>query len=184
MGAWLAVGEAYCSSATTHMDIFLRAKQRGVDVKVVHNASIMNAVGACGLQLYNFGQTISMVFFTDTWRPDSFYDKIAANKKIGLHTLCLLGVYSSPFNLLYRYKGKRTNCGEPVKVQCSCVYHSLQPRGNKIYEPPRFMTVNQCIQQLLEVEELRNEQGINTMRCSLTYLQCTLRTHHVLGWQE
>jgi hypothetical protein len=32
--------------------------------------SIMNSVGACGLQLYNFGQTVSLVFFTDTWQPD------------------------------------------------------------------------------------------------------------------
>ena len=51
----------------------------------------MNAIGACGLQLYTFGQTVSIVFFTETWRPDSFYDKIAANRKLGLHTLCLLG---------------------------------------------------------------------------------------------
>ncbi len=26
-------------------------------------------------------------------------------------------------------------------------------RGRKIYEPPRYMTVNQCVAQLLEVEE-------------------------------
>ena len=42
-------------------------------------------------QLYNFGETVSIVLWTDTWKPDSFYDKIAANKKQGLHTLCLLG---------------------------------------------------------------------------------------------
>ncbi len=28
-------------------------------------------------------------------------------------------------------------------------------RGRKIYEPPRYMTVNQCVAQLLEVEEAR-----------------------------
>ena len=32
-------------------------------------------------------------------------------------------------------------------------------RGRKIYEPPRYMTVNQCIEQLLEIESIRN-QGI------------------------
>ena len=32
-------------------------------------------------------------------------------------------------------------------------------RGNKIYEPPRYMTVNQAIQQLLEIEEVRQEKG-------------------------
>ena len=78
-------------SATTHSDLVLRAKQAGVEVRVVHNASIMNAAAACGLQLYLFGHTISMVFFDDTWRPDSWYEKIAANRKMGLHTLCLLG---------------------------------------------------------------------------------------------
>ncbi len=52
----------------------------------------MNAVGACGLQLYRFGESVSIVFFTDTWQPDSFYDKIAANRKLGLHTLCLLDI--------------------------------------------------------------------------------------------
>ena len=52
----------------------------------------MNAVGACGLQLYNFGQTVSLVFFTDTWKPDSFYDRIKENVDLGLHTLVLLDI--------------------------------------------------------------------------------------------
>jgi len=30
-------------------------------------------------------------------------------------------------------------------------------RGRKIYEPPRFMTVNQAVEQLLEVEEKRKD---------------------------
>lgn len=129
---------------------------------MVHNASIMNAVGATGLQLYRFGEAVSIVFFTgaasqgpvgpavarfagdascgrslapartnpgqghrslylpiishfpdqpdnltpplrtplcsgaDTWRPDSFYDRIAANRKAGLHTLCLLDIKVRP----------------------------------------------------------------------------------------
>jgi len=37
--------------ATTHADLLLRAKERGVATKVIHNASIMNAVGCCGLQV-------------------------------------------------------------------------------------------------------------------------------------
>jgi len=61
----------------------------------IHNASIMNAVGCCGLQLYSYGQTVSIVFFTEEWRPDSFYDKIKENRSIGLHTLCLLGLLPS-----------------------------------------------------------------------------------------
>lgn len=77
--------------ATTHTDLVVRAKELGVDIKVVHNASVMNAVGICGLQLYCYGETVSIPFFTDTWRPDSFYEKIKRNRELGLHTLCLLG---------------------------------------------------------------------------------------------
>jgi diphthine synthase len=74
----------------------LRAATSGVKVEVIHNASVMNAVGACGLQLYRYGETISIPFFTETWKPDSFYDKIKTNRSLGLHTLCLLGM-----NLLF-----------------------------------------------------------------------------------
>lgn len=42
--------------ATTHSDLQLRAKALEIPVKIIHNASIMNAVGACGLQLYRFGE--------------------------------------------------------------------------------------------------------------------------------
>jgi diphthine synthase len=91
----------------------------------------MNAVAACGLQLYRFGQTISLCFFTSTWRPDSFYDRVAANRREGLHTLCLLDI---------RVK-------EPT-VESLC-------RGRKVYEPPRYMSANLAAQQLLEVEAAR-----------------------------
>lgn len=37
--------------ATTHTDLLLRAKKRNIQTHVVHNASIMNAAGACGLQV-------------------------------------------------------------------------------------------------------------------------------------
>ena len=51
----------------------------------------MNAIAIVGLQLYNFGQTVSIPFFEENWRPESFYDKIKVNKQHGFHTLCLLG---------------------------------------------------------------------------------------------
>lgn len=123
----LVVGDPF--GATTHSDLLLRARQMGLEVEIVHNASIMNAVGCCGLQLYRFGQTISMVFFTDTWRPDSWYSKIEDNRKLGLHTLCLLD----------------------IKVKEQSIENMLRRR--KIYEPPRYMSIRQCIEQLLEVED-------------------------------
>ncbi|KAL5724518.1 diphthine methyl ester synthase [Ranunculus cassubicifolius] len=88
--AFLVVGDPF--GATTHTDLVVRAKKEGIEVKVIHNASVMNAVGVCGLQLYRYGETVSIPFFTDTWRPDSFYEKIKRNRSLELHTLCLLDI--------------------------------------------------------------------------------------------
>lgn len=109
--AFLVVGDPF--GATTHTDLQLRARERGIPVRVIHNASVMNAVGACGLQLYRFGEAVSIVFFTDSWRPDSFYDRIASNRRLGLHTLCLLDIKVKEPNL------------------------DALARGKTVYEPPR-----------------------------------------------
>ncbi|RVE42498.1 hypothetical protein evm_012841 [Chilo suppressalis] len=87
--ALLVVGDPL--GATTHTDMLLRAKQLGVKSQIVHNASIMNAVSCCGLQLYNFGETVSVPYWTNTWKPDSYFEKILNNYSRNLHTLCLLG---------------------------------------------------------------------------------------------
>lgn len=78
--------------ATTHTDIILRARALKIRTQVVHNASVLNAAGACGLQLYNFGQTVSIPFWTDTWKPDSWLPRIEENFGLGLHTLLLLDI--------------------------------------------------------------------------------------------
>ena len=77
--------------ATTHTDLIIRAVELGIEYRVIHNSSIMNAIGCCGLQLYHFGETVSIPFWTESWKPDSFVDKIESNLQRGLHTLCLLG---------------------------------------------------------------------------------------------
>lgn len=76
---------------------------------------------------------MSMVFFTDSWKPSSFYDRVKENRQIGLHTLVLLDI--------------------KVKEQ------SLEnlARGKKIFDPPRYMTVAQCASQMLDTEEERQE---------------------------
>lgn len=93
----------------------MRAKKNGIDVEVIHNASIMNAVGVCGLQLYRYGETISIAFFTETWRPDSWYEKIKANRELGLHTLCLLDIKVKEPSLEALARGKKVRSGEGAK---------------------------------------------------------------------
>lgn len=126
------VGDPF--GATTHTDLVLRARELSIPVQTVPNASILSAIGATGLQLYNFGQTVSMVFFTDNWRPSSFYDRIKENVSIGLHTLVLGDI--------------------KVKEQS---YEDMA-RGRKVYQPPRYMTVAQCAGQMLEIEDERKEK--------------------------
>jgi len=129
--AFLVVGDPF--AATTHHDLVLRAAELGIKVETIHNASIMNGVAQTGLQLYQFGQTVSICFFHEQWRPDSFYDKIKTNMQNNFHTLCLLDI--------------------KVKEQS----FENMAKGIKVYEPPRFMTIKQCIEQLLEVEDKRKE---------------------------
>ena len=56
MGGPLTQAPQPRARATTHTDLQLRARALGIEVRVVHNASIISAVGACGLQLYRYGE--------------------------------------------------------------------------------------------------------------------------------
>ncbi|KAL8284101.1 hypothetical protein RQP46_004850 [Phenoliferia psychrophenolica] len=123
--SFLVVGDPF--GATTHADLLLRAEALTIPSTVIHNASVMNAVGAVGLALYNFGQTVSIPFFTETWRPDSWLERVRENAGLGLHTLCLLDI--------------------KVKEQSE----ENLARGRKIFEPPRFMSVPTAISQLLSL---------------------------------
>lgn len=88
--AFLVVGDAFC--ATTHSDLYLRAVKLGIQVQVIHNASIISAVGCTGLQVYRFGEVVSVPLWTEKWKPDSFYPKILKNMKADLHTLVLVDI--------------------------------------------------------------------------------------------
>ncbi len=83
--ALLVFGDPFV--ATTHVDLFLEAKKRGIRTEVVHNASILSAIGETGLQVYKFGRTVSIPFQEDAL---TFFDGIMSNQKEGLHTLVLL----------------------------------------------------------------------------------------------
>ena len=65
------------------------AEKQGVKTRIVHGASIISAiVSLSGLHNYKFGKTVTVPF------PENFsatpYNVIVQNKRVGLHTLCLL----------------------------------------------------------------------------------------------
>ncbi|MEM4254422.1 MAG: diphthine synthase [Candidatus Woesearchaeota archaeon] len=76
--------------ATTHIDLIERARKANIPVKVVHNASIVSAIGATGLQVYKFGKTTSIPFPQKDYASETPYLVIEENQKIGAHTLLLL----------------------------------------------------------------------------------------------
>ncbi|HII71806.1 TPA: diphthine synthase [Candidatus Woesearchaeota archaeon] len=131
--AFLVVGDPM--GATTHIDLVLRAHEKGVKVEFINNASVLTAIGVVGLELYKYGKTTSIVFPQEGWVVDTPYDVIRQNQEHGLHTLCLLDIKVS----------------EPSK-------EALRKGGSVTASDPRFMTVNQAIQALLDIESRRGEK--------------------------
>ncbi|MEM5801783.1 MAG: diphthine synthase [Candidatus Aenigmatarchaeota archaeon] len=80
--------------ATTHSSLILEARKRGIKTKIIHNASIISAIGETGLHLQKFGPYVTIPFpeRTKGKLPESIYDVIKMNKIRGLHTLCLLDI--------------------------------------------------------------------------------------------
>lgn len=105
---FLVVGDVL--SATTHADLILRAREKGVKFKMLHNASVLTAVGDCGLSLYKFGKVSSIPFHNEN--VETPYDVIKENKD--LHTLLLLDLkndktmsVSEGIKYLLKVEGKR-----------------------------------------------------------------------------
>jgi diphthine synthase len=84
--AFLVIGDPF--GATTHIDLRLRAKKLRIAVKVIHNASILTAVGITGLELYKFGKTTSIPFHNE--KVTSPIEILNQNQKNRMHTLFLL----------------------------------------------------------------------------------------------
>ncbi len=81
-------------AATTHAELLIRAKNEGIETRVVHSSSIFSAIGECGLQLYKFGRTATIPLPEKTGgvAPESVYDIVKGNLGIGAHTLLLLDI--------------------------------------------------------------------------------------------
>lgn len=123
--------------ATTHMDLILRARKLNIDVRIIHNMSIFDAITSTGLELYKFGKVTSIPFWTPQFRPMAAYDCIRQNRSIDAHTLCLLD----------------------IKVREED-YEALR-KGKSEYLPPRYMSVREGLETLEQMEQVRKE-GIIT----------------------
>lgn len=67
----------------------------------------------------------------ETWRPDSFYDRIAENRKVGLHTLCLLDIRVKEPSVEALCRRARRPTPRPRRVTPCDVY-----RGRRLSSAP------------------------------------------------
>jgi Diphthamide biosynthesis methyltransferase len=82
--------------STTHVDLRVRAENRGIDTRVVNGVSAGTAaIGLSGLQNYRFGKAVTLPF---PWAhggetvPASVIETVEANRDRGLHTLVFLDI--------------------------------------------------------------------------------------------
>jgi len=78
--------------ATTHIALRIHAEKLGIRTRIVHGASILSAViGLSGLHNYKFGKSVTIPLPSEN-ASETPYEVVAQNKRLGLHTFCLLDV--------------------------------------------------------------------------------------------
>ncbi|NHN58164.1 MULTISPECIES: diphthine synthase [Halorussus] len=91
---FLTAGDTMIS--TTHVDLRLRAEERGIDTRVVHAPTAESAAsGLTGLQNYRFGKATTLPFdyaHGADGVPASVTDAVDENRERGLHTLVYLDI--------------------------------------------------------------------------------------------
>ncbi|MFD1512436.1 diphthine synthase [Halomarina rubra] len=91
---FLTAGDTMIS--TTHVDLRMRAEERGIDTRVVHGTTAEAAASSLtGLQNYRFGKATTLPFpfvHASDGVPGSVLDTIADNRERGLHTLVFLDI--------------------------------------------------------------------------------------------
>ena len=92
-------------TATTHISLIQEAKKQNIEVKIIYNASIFDAVAETGLQIYKFGKTTSIPNF----EAESFIEVIKENLSIGAHSLILVDIGMEFENALERLSTVDTN---------------------------------------------------------------------------
>ncbi len=95
-------------TATTHIELRLRAIKQGSKTEVIGGVSVLVAVpGLLGLQHYKFARTVTLPLPQEGYAPTSPYDSIRENLERGLHTLVLLDIDSENGKYMSANEGLR-----------------------------------------------------------------------------
>jgi len=91
---FLTAGDTMIS--TTHVDLRLRAHDRGIETRIIHGTTAQTAASSLtGLQNYRFGKATTLPFERSHGGegvPQSVIDTIDTNREQGLHTLVYLDI--------------------------------------------------------------------------------------------
>ncbi len=92
--AFLTAGDTMI--ATTHIDLRLRAHERGIETRVIHGVTAQTATSSLtGLQNYRFGTATTLPFpyaHGASGLPASVTETIDENRERGLHTVVYLDI--------------------------------------------------------------------------------------------
>lgn len=153
-------------TATTHISLLLRCRKDGINYKVLHNASIIDAISETGLQLYKFGKIASMPAWKDNYKPLSFVNIIKDNLKIKAHTLLLADIGLGFGDALKQLKeasnnkiklGKLVVCSRLGSEKGKIYYENLDElAGREVYAPFCFIIPSKL--HFLEEEALENSR--------------------------
>lgn len=95
-------------TATTHVDLSIRANKAGIKTSIVHGTSVIVAVpSVLGLQHYKFGRTITIPFKQEGFTPTSPFKLLVENLQRGLHTLALLDIRAEEDRFMTSNEGLR-----------------------------------------------------------------------------
>jgi diphthine synthase len=86
-------------TATTHITLVMEAREKKIQVKIIHNSSIYSAAPArAGLQIYRFGKTASLVNPRENYKPTSSLEIVRKNLEMDMHSLVLLDTEPQPMD--------------------------------------------------------------------------------------
>lgn len=109
-------------TATTHISIIEECKDSRVKYKIIHNASIFDAVAETGLQIYKFGKVASMPAWNpkQNFTPDSFMEIVQQNQSQKAHSLILIDIGLEFKDALNQLKISAENYKIPLKKLLIC----------------------------------------------------------------
>ncbi|MEM3405730.1 MAG: diphthine synthase [Candidatus Pacearchaeota archaeon] len=116
--------------ATTHISLIISCKKRKIKYKIIHNASIFDAVSEVGLQIYKFGKTTSLPTWENNYKPTSFINVIKQNQLIAAHTLLLVDIGLNSKQALQQLEKASKN---KIKLEKIIICSQLGTKNQKIY---------------------------------------------------